>query len=82
MELQMMCYVNERNIIMFKRNVVRMLLGSGVLALVLAVGGIGLGGNAPQVAYAAPVNIVGNGGEQIDPEPNGSGGGCAECNEN
>ncbi|NOK60249.1 MAG: hypothetical protein GFH27_549281n358 [Chloroflexi bacterium AL-W] len=41
---------------MFKRNVVRMLLGSGVLALVLAVGG-----NAPQGAHAAPANGVING---------------------
>ncbi|NOK66244.1 MAG: hypothetical protein GFH25_541184n359 [Chloroflexi bacterium AL-N10] len=56
MELQIMCYVNERNILMFKRNVVRMLLGSGVLALVLAVGG-----NAPQGAHAAPANGVING---------------------
>ena len=80
MELQMMCYVNERNIIMFKRKVLQVVVSRWAMAL--AMSGVILDGNA-QGAHAAFVNgMVSSGGNQTDLEPNGGGGGCAECNEN
>ena len=66
---------------MVKRKVLQVVISRWVMALAMSV--VILGGNAPQGAQAAPVHgMVSSGGDQTDPEPNGGGGSCVECDEN